>query len=155
MPPPPLLAAACDLFRAPVVQVNDFRALGRRFGRRLLTRLPRRLAGPDRIERATGLLRRLGGRAVFVGRFVAALRALVPTLAGIATVPYRTFLAWNVAGGVLWATGFVLLGYAAGAAYRTVERAAGEAGLGLLVLLVTGVAVATLRRRRQRTTGSP
>jgi membrane-associated protein len=65
---------------------------------------------------ATALLRRLGGRAVFVGRFTAALRALVPGLAGTARMPYRTFLAWNLAGGVLWATTFVLLGFAAGPA---------------------------------------
>jgi membrane protein DedA with SNARE-associated domain len=65
---------------------------------------------------ATALLRRLGGRAVFVGRFTAALRALVPGLAETARMPYRTFLAWNLAGGVLWATTFVLLGFAAGPA---------------------------------------
>ena len=71
-------------------------------------------------------MRRLGGRAVFAGRFTAALRALVPGLAGVAGVPYRTFAAYNVAGGVLWATGFVLLGFAAGPAWRTAERFAGR-----------------------------
>jgi membrane-associated protein len=54
---------------------------------------------PCQVERATALLRRLGGRAVFVGRFTAALRALVPGLAGIAGMAYRTFVVWNLAGG--------------------------------------------------------
>jgi membrane-associated protein len=84
-------------------------AVGRRVGERLLARIPRRLVQPSQVERATALLRRLGGRAVFVGRFPAALRALVPGLAGTARMPYGTFLAWNLAGGVLWATGSVLL----------------------------------------------
>jgi membrane-associated protein len=124
-------------------------AVGRRVGKRLLARIPRRLVSPRQVERATALLRRLGGRAVFVGRFTAALRALVPGLAGIAGMPYGTFLAYNLAGGVLWATGFVLLGFAAGRAYRTAERVAGQAGLVLLGAIVVGAAAAALLRRRR------
>jgi membrane-associated protein len=62
-------------------------AVGHTVGQRLLARVPRRLVEPRQVERATALLRRLGGRAVFVGRFTAALRALVPGLAGIAAWP--------------------------------------------------------------------
>jgi membrane-associated protein len=124
-------------------------AIGRRVGERLLAHLPRRLVEPARVERATTLVRRLGGRAVLVGRFTAALRALVPGLAGVAGVPYRTFAAYNLAGGVLWATGFVLLGFAAGPAWRTAERLAGRAGLLLLGAIVVGAAAAVLLRRRR------
>jgi membrane-associated protein len=125
-------------------------AVGRRLGRRLLARLPRRLVRPDRVERAAALMRRMGGRAVFVGRFTAALRALVPGLAGTVSMPYRTFAVYNAAGGLLWATGFVLVGYAAGPAYRTAERVAGQAGLALLAAVVAGAAVAVVVTRRRR-----
>jgi membrane-associated protein len=132
-------------------------AVGRGPGRSLLARLPRRLVRPEQVERAAALMRRLGGRAVFVGRFAAALRALVPGLAGAASMPYRTFAGYNAAGGLLWATGFVLLGYAAGSAYRTVERIAGQAGLALLAAVVAGTAVAfwVTRRRSSRPGHSP
>jgi membrane-associated protein len=131
-------------------------AVGHTAGERLLARIPRRLIQPRQVERATALLRRLGGRAVFVGRFTAAVRALVPGLAGIAGMPYRTFVAWNLAGGVLWATGFVLLGFAAGRAYRRVEQVAGTAGLVLLGVIMAGVATVTLlRRRRSAGNGRP
>ena len=123
--------------------------VGRRVGERLLAHLPRRLVEPRQLERATTLVRRLGGRAVFVGRFTAALRALVPGLAGIAGMPYRTFVVYNVAGGVLWATGSVLLGFAAGRAYRTAERVAGQAGLVLLGAIVAVAAAAALVRRQR------
>jgi membrane-associated protein len=93
---------------------------------------------------------------VFVGRFTVALRALVPGLAGVAGVPYRTFALYNVAGGVLWATGFVLVGFAAGRAYRTAELVAGQVGLVLLgAIVVGGAAVALLRRRRSSYRGRP
>jgi membrane-associated protein len=124
-------------------------AIGRRVGKRLLAHLPRRLVAPGQVERATALVRRLGGRAVLVGRFTAALRALVPGLAGVAGVPYRTFAAYNLAGGVLWATGFVLLGFAAGPAWGTAERVAGRAGLVLLATIVVVAAAAALLRRRR------
>ena len=63
-------------------------------------------------------IRRCWPAAARAGRrpAAAALRALVPGLAGTARMPYRTVLAWNLAGGVLWATTFVLLGFAAGPA---------------------------------------
>jgi membrane-associated protein len=146
----PLWAAVVAGAAGAVVGDSVGYAIGRRVGERLLAHLPRRLVDPRQLERSKGLVRRLGGRAVFVGRFTAALRALVPGLAGIAGVPYRTFVAYNVAGGVLWATGFVLLGFAAGPAWRTAEHIAGRAGLLLLgAVVVAGAAAAALRHRQR------
>jgi membrane-associated protein len=144
----PLVAAVVAGAAGAVVGDTVGYAVGRRVGERLLAHLPQRLVRPRQVERAKALVRRLGGRAVFVGRFTAALRALVPGLAGVAGLPYRTFAAWNLAGGVLWATGFVLLGFAAGRAWRTAERLAGRAGLVLLATIVVAATVALVRRRR-------
>jgi len=145
----PLWAAVVAGAAGAVVGDSVGYAIGRRMGERLLAYLPRRLVDPRQVERATALLRRLGGRAVLVGRFTAALRALVPGLAGLAGVPYRTFAAYNLAGGVLWATGFVLLGFAARPAWRTAERVAGQAGLVVLGTVVVGAAAAALLHRRR------
>ena len=71
-------------------------------------------ARPLGLSLTASVVARLGGRAVFVGRFTAVLRALVPSLAGTAAMPYRTFAVYNIAGAMLWATGFVLLASAAG-----------------------------------------
>jgi membrane protein DedA with SNARE-associated domain/membrane-associated phospholipid phosphatase len=110
--------------------------IGRRFGEPLKrSRLGRRV-GEDRWARGEAYLRAKGGRAVFLGRFVGVLRALVPALAGMSRMPYRTFLPWNATGGIIWAPGFVFLGYLAGSSYRQVERIAGRASLLLLVLVV-------------------
>lgn len=84
--------------------------LGRLFGAPLQrSRLGRRV-GEARWARGRAYLRAKGGRAVFLGRFVGVLRALVPALAGMSRMPYQIFLPWNLAGGVIWAPGFVLLG---------------------------------------------
>lgn len=120
--------------------------IGRRFGQPLKrSRLGRRV-GEDRWAKGETYLRAKGGRAVFLSRFIGVLRALVPALAGMSRMPYRTFLPWNAAGGVIWAPSLVLLGYLAGGSYRQVERLAGRASLLLLILVVlVGAVVLTAR----------
>ena len=121
--------------------------LGRRVGPRIVAWEPFATRFGGKVDQAAAYLHERGGRAVFLGRWTSVLRALIPGLAGMARMPYRRFLAFNVAGGVAWATTFVLLGYAAGASYRTVERVAGQASLLLVVLLTLGFGVRWATRR--------
>jgi membrane-associated protein len=92
-------------------------AVGRRFGPGLQRSRLGQVVGDHRWQASEAFLRRRGGPAVFVGRFTALLRALVPSAAGMAKLPYRTFAVWNALGGAVWATGFVLAGYIAGESY--------------------------------------
>src|SRR5690242_6151387 len=125
--------------------------VGRRWGTHLLHgtigRLPVIRTHLDKnLGSARAYVQRPQGSAVFFGRFTAALRVLVPGLAGISEVHYPTFLVYNVAGGTLWGSGFAVLGYVAGASYHRVERIAGQAGLVLLGLIVAGLIAARLAR---------
>jgi membrane-associated protein len=123
--------------------------VGRRWGRRLTARIPHRVLRPERAVQAEDSVRRLGGRAVFVGRFTTTLRILVPGFAGMSRVPYREFFVWNAAGGAIWATSFVVLGFAAGSQYQRAAHNAALAGLVLVAVVgVVGTAVWWLRRRR-------
>jgi len=122
--------------------------VGRRFGTRLLDS---RLFAKRResLEKGQQALRRHGGKAVFLARFTAFLRAVMPGLAGTARMPYLRFLAFNAAGGLIWAVSFTLLGYLAGASYHTVEKVAGRAGEAILALILLAVLVFAIRRRRR------
>ncbi|MEU8297394.1 DedA family protein [Micromonospora sp. NPDC048909] len=117
-----------------------FRA-GRRYGPRLRASGLGARVGPERWQRADGLLNRLGGRGVLAARWVAFARTLVPRLAGAAGMPYRRFAPWNLAGVVSWVTASVLVGYLAGESYQTVSRLLGRATGAVLVLLAALVAV--------------
>src|SRR5438128_9448057 len=134
-------------------------AIGRRWGRSLLRgtlgRLPVVKHHLDKhLDKAQAYVRRRRGSAVFFGRFTAALRVLVPGLAGMSDVHYPTFFAYNVAGGVLWGAGQAMIGYLAGASYKHVEKIAGRIGLLLLALVVLGlIASWVLRRVRGRSAG--
>ncbi|WP_229401421.1 DedA family protein [Micromonospora okii] len=122
--------------------------LGRRYGRRLLSRAPRRLVRPREVRRALELVRRRGAVAVVLGRWVAALRALVPGIAGLSGMPQGVFTLANVSGGALWAVTVAVLGYLVGASYRLLERRLGLGEEALLALVVVLVAARLWRHRR-------
>lgn len=125
--------------------------LGRRGGPRLRTSRLGRRVGQDRWARGEQFLTRRGGPAVLLGRWVGVLRALVPSLAGIARMPYRQFLAWNALGGTLFAGTVVLAGYTAGNQYARVANRLGGAGLLLLTsLIAVALTAAAVRARRAR-----
>jgi membrane-associated protein len=123
--------------------------IGRRLGPPLLgTRPLRRRA--ERVDKARELLRRRGPAAVFVGRFVALFRSLVPAMAGASNMAYRRFLLYNALGGLVWGVGNAVLGYAAGAAYERVEGVVGRTvALVTAGLVVVGLIVWRFRRHRR------
>jgi undecaprenyl-diphosphatase len=110
--------------------------VGRHFGRALLDGTVGRVIKGKHIDRAERYLAEKGGKAVFLGRFTAALRVMIPGMAGMAGMEYRTFALYNVSGGTIWAAALVLLGYAGGSSYRRVETVAKKASLLLLLLIV-------------------
>lgn len=128
-------------------------AIGQRWGDALLDKAPKRFVKPAHIEQGKRLINRLGGRSVFIGRWTAVLRALVPSLCGTARMPYRSFLLWNAVGGVTWAIAFSLVGYLAGSAWQRVEGYTNTAGyivFGVLLVVVIGIVVFNRRRQHRK-----
>jgi hypothetical protein len=69
-------------------------------------------------------------------------------------MPIRSFLVFNVAGGVLWAGGTILVGVAAGGSWRAIERWIGigsmTAGAGVALAVVVAISYILVRGRRQK-----
>lgn len=123
--------------------------VGRKFGPRIkVSRLGRRI-GEHRWAAAQRFFDRHGGKAVFLGRSQALLRALVPMLAGTSGLPYRTFLPWNALGGTLWGGGVVVLGYVFAHSLSTLENGLKYWAYAVIALIVLGLAFVHLRRRRR------
>jgi len=102
-----------------------------------------------RLDDAQNFLRRRGGAAIFLGRFVAFFRAVMPALAGTARMRYLKFLAFNAAGGLTWGVGFTLLGYLASNSYQRVAKTAGTTAA-IVVAAIVLVAVVIWRIRKHR-----
>jgi membrane protein DedA with SNARE-associated domain len=115
----------------------------------------RPMKGNVAVTKTTALLDRYGGPAVFLGRFVAFARAVIPGLAGFSGLRYRTFLFFNATGGLLWGTGYTLLGYVVGASFERVLRQVGLwSAVVVVALVVAAIGVHLGLRRRRASTDS-
>lgn len=124
-------------------------AVGRRFGPALQASTLGRKVGEQRWLTTERFLHRRGASAVFFGRWTAVLRAMVPSAAGMAGLPFRTFALWNILGGTVWAVACVYGGFLLG---DVVGRYVGNLGyvIGGVVLLM--VAAHLVKTRRERAT---
>jgi membrane-associated protein len=124
--------------------------LGRRYGRRLIRRLPLVRLLDKRFEDAERYFRKQGGLTVAVGRYATAAGAFVPFVAGMSHMPYRMFLAYDVPAIGVWAAGITLIGFYFGRNLDTVERILSRFGYGVLALLVVVIVGMLLWKRLRK-----
>jgi membrane protein DedA with SNARE-associated domain len=125
--------------------------VGKRAGPWILDRRP--LKGNSAVQRTMDMLEHYGGPAVFLGRFVAFARALIPGLAGMSGLRYRVFLFYNAIGGLIWGVGYTLLGYVVGLSFEKILKQVGLwslVGVGIVVIAVVAVHILRSRGRKHR-----
>lgn len=143
-----LLAAGAVLGSAAGDSVSF--AIGRRLGPAAEHRWSDVPAMARAITSARDHFERHGGATVFVGRWIGALRAVVPFIAGGTGMRLRTFLAWNVAASMTWATAMVAIGHRYGLPVAdAIDRAERGATIAIAALVLGAVVVV---RRRSRST---
>lgn len=127
--------------------------IGRKGGYRLVRRFGKYARIDERkMQAGSYLFERHGGKAVFLGRFVAILRMWAAFLAGTYRMPWRRFLACNAAGGIAWATLYGIGGYGFGQQLLTHGATIGIVsfvmGTGMMVVLTLGLKKAEERLAR-------
>ncbi|MBY0470216.1 VTT domain-containing protein [bacterium] len=85
--------------------------LGNRMGERIWKRPDGRFYKRKHLEAAQTFYKTYGGFAVIAARYIPIFRTFVPFAAGMARMPYRQFVFWDITGGVLWITSLLWLGY--------------------------------------------
>ncbi|MFG6401551.1 DedA family protein [Microbacterium sp. P04] len=119
-------------------------ALGRYLGPRIrASRLGRRI-GEANWQRSERYLRRRGGVAIFLSRFLPVLHSLVPLTVGMSGYSYRRFLAWTVPACVVWTTLYITVAAAAAGTYRELADTLHFAGyifVGVIALFLVLVLV--------------
>ena len=88
--------------------------IGYRVGRRLFQNPRSRLFRPEHLARAEAFYEKHGGKTIVLARFVPVVRTFAPIVAGMGSMTYPRFAAFNIAGGALWAISMVGGGYAFG-----------------------------------------
>jgi membrane-associated protein len=86
--------------------------LGHRYGPRMFARPDSRLFKREYVDRAEHVFVRFGtAKAIVLARFIPIVRTFMNPVAGVLRVPARTFLIWNVIGGLIWTDVILLAGY--------------------------------------------
>jgi membrane protein DedA with SNARE-associated domain len=125
--------------------------VGRWLGPWLFSHRP--LVGHPGVTRAQRIVARRAAPAVVVGRFVVVVRAVLPGLVGMSGMPRRLFAVLSVAGGMVWGTLWVLVGFGLGLSYTKVTRTFGWATFVVVAALVVTWLVVEVRRRHNRSNG--
>ncbi|MEU6203465.1 VTT domain-containing protein [Micromonospora musae] len=86
-------------------------AFGRKVGPSLFRRPNSRLFKQENVLKAHEFFEKYGARSIVLARFVPIVRTFTPIVAGVSRMNYRTFVTYNIIGGVLWGTGVTVLGY--------------------------------------------
>jgi membrane protein DedA with SNARE-associated domain len=143
-----VVIANCRFGACAIVGDNIGYLIGRKGGRWILER-PGRFETQRRQVLITGepFFERHGPKAVFFGRFFLGLRVWASWLAGATHMPWRSFLAWNALGGIVWAITIGLIAYFLGQSAGGVIKAFGLYGLAAVLL---GLGSAWFLHRRQR-----
>mgnify|MGYP000039712199 CR=1 FL=1 len=90
--------------------------------------------------RAHEFFEKYGGRAIILARFVPIVRTFVPFVAGVGSMTYRHFIAYNIIGGFIWIYAFTYLGYFFGN-LPVVKNNFGLVIIGIIILSVLPIAV--------------
>lgn len=123
--------------------------IGAKAGPAIFKRPESRFLRPEHIERSHEFFERYGGRTIVIARFVPIVRTLAPVMAGVSRMRYRTFVAYNVIGGIGWGVGVTSLGYFLGQ-IDFVKANIELIILAIVALSVVPIAVEMLRARRAR-----
>lgn len=84
--------------------------IGKHFGQRVFTK-DSRIFKLSYLEKTQGFYNKYGLKTIIYARFVPIVRTFAPFVAGVVKMPYSKFGLYNIVGGVLWVTMFLLGGY--------------------------------------------
>ncbi len=109
-------------FLAAVLGDNVGYSIGKRAGPSLFKRDDSRFFKKRHLDRATHFYQNHGRKTIVLARFVPIVRTLAPMVAGATSMDYRTFFAFNLIGGFLWAVGVPTGGYFLGKSIPSIDR---------------------------------
>ena len=136
LPALPLVALVCAV--AAIVGDSVGYAIGHRFGPKVFQKPKSRFFDPAYVTKAEAFFAKHGSKTIVLARFVPIVRTFVPTVAGASKMHYRTFLTYNIIGGVLWGAGLTTLGYFLG------EIEAVKNNIEIAAIVIVGISVLPL-----------
>jgi membrane-associated protein len=127
-------------------------AFGNKVGPSLFKKPESKLFKPAYVEKAEAFFEKHGAKSIVLARFVPIVRTFAPIVAGVSKMHYRTFVKFNIIGGILWGAGLTLLGYWLGNSFPWIGKNIEYAILLIVFLSLAPVAIEFIRHRRHSPT---
>ncbi len=138
---------AVTAFSAAVIGDQVGYLFGHKVGPTLFHRPKSRIFNPDNVVKAQHFFDRYGAKTIVLARFVPIVRTFAPIVAGVGKMHYRTFVVYNIVGGVLWGIGVTTLGHFLGQIHFVKENIE-IALIAVVAISLVPMVVEVLRHRR-------
>jgi membrane-associated protein len=125
--------------------------IGRTTGPRIFTRDDSRFFKKKHVKRAHDFYEKHGGKTIIMARFVPIVRTLAPVIAGVGNMKYRTFLMYDIIGGIMWVWSTLLAGYYLGRVFPGIEHNMEYVILLIIFLSVLPMIIAYYKEKRSAT----
>ncbi|MFJ6721578.1 MULTISPECIES: VTT domain-containing protein [unclassified Streptomyces] len=123
--------------------------IGKFFGPKLFSRPDSRLFKRENLDAAHDFMDKHGPKAIVLARFVPIIRTFAPMVAGAGAMKYRTFLLFNVIGGIGWGAGVTVLGYNLGQ-FDVIKNNIETIFIGIVLISVIPVIFEVLKARKHK-----
>ncbi len=95
---------------------------GRKLGPKIFTKKDSLFFNKENIEITEKFYNKHGGKAIILARFMPIIRTFAPIMAGVGKMNYKTFVSYNIVGGIVWATGVTWLGHYLGETIPNIDK---------------------------------
>lgn len=110
--------------------------IGRKLGHQVFRKDDGLIFRKDHIDKAEAFYEKHGAKTLLISHYLPIIRTFTPLLAGVAKMPYRKFLFFNVVGDIAWAASVTLVGYYIGSRIPGVDK--------YILLIIGGVVLVSL-----------
>lgn len=123
-------------------------AFGKKVGPKIFSREDSFFFHKKHVERTNAFYEKHGKKTIILARFVPIVRTFAPILAGVGQMEYRTFVTYNVIGGVLWSTLLIFLGFILGSVIPSIDRYLLPIILLIIVLSLVPIIIEWIKQKR-------
>lgn len=121
--------------------------IGKRFGPSVFSREKSFFFNPKNVKAAEAYFKKKGPSSIILARFIPVIRTFVPVIAGVAKMDYKTFVSYNIIGGIIWGAGLPLLGSYLGKRIPNIDRYLLPIVIVIIVLSLSPIAVGLIKSR--------
>ncbi len=123
---------------------------GKKYGRKLFERDAGFFFKKKRIIEAEEFYKKHGKYTLIIARFVPVIRTFAPIVAGIGSMNYKTFISYNIIGGIFWVLSVTLLGYLLGGMITNPDTYIIPIALVIVLISTTPVLVKIIKNKIKR-----